>query len=244
MEDPNDEARRRFLVRALAAGMFGAGAGVSSAVWAQAQQLAAIPGPLPTGRSIFRLDGSATVNGVAANLQTQISPGEEIQTGANSRLIFAVESDAFLLRSSSRMQIEGGSSIISALRMFSGALLSVFGRRNTRPLRLNTSVATIGIRGTGIYVEDNPDESYVCTCYGQTVIQSVEDPSSTENIVSKQHDAPRYVTATGASGSRIREAPFINHDDEELALIEALVGREPPFAVFGDGYGGPQLDDY
>ena len=241
MEDPNAEARRRFLIHALGAGLFSAGA--SPALWAQAQQLAAVPGPLPAGRSVFSLNGTATVNGTPANLQTRIAPGDEIVTGPNSRIIFAVESDAFLWRSSSRMRIEGSSTIISAVRMFTGALLSVFGRRK-QPLRLNTTVATIGIRGTGIYVEDSPDESYVCTCYGETLIQSVDDPSSSETIVSRQHDAPRYVAAAGASGGRIRPAPFINHEDEELALIEALVGREPPFAVFGDGYGGPQLDDY
>ena len=28
----------------------------------------------------------------------------------------------------------------------------------------------------------------------------------------------------------IRKAPFKNHTDLELALIEGLVGREPPFA--------------
>ena len=37
--------------------------------------------------------------------------------------------------------------------------------------------------------------------------------------------------------SRILSAPLINHTDQELALIEALVGRTPPFALFDQGYG-------
>ena len=245
MEDPNDEARRNFLIRALQAGLVGTSAfTMSNQASAQATQLGAIPGPLPAGRSIFRLDGSATVNGAPATLNTRINPGDELRTGPRSRLIFAVDQDAFLLRSNSQMQIAGDSGIISAVRMFTGALLSVFGRRTRRPLQMATSVATIGIRGTGVYLEANPEQSYVCTCYGQTQLASTDDPSSSETIVSQQHDAPRYILAEGSPGERIRPAPFINHDDEELALIEALVGREPPFAVFGDGYGAPQRDDY
>ena len=30
---------------------------------------------------------------------------------------------------------------------------------------------------------------------------------------------------------------MINHTDEELLLIETLVGRVPPFALIDDGYG-------
>ena len=125
--------------------------------------------------------------------------------------------------------------------MFTGALLSVFGRRK-QPLRLNTTVATIGIRGTGIYVEDSRT-SRMCA---PATVRPSSNRWMTRPVANYRLQAatPRYVAAAGASGGRIRPAPFINHEDEELALIEALVGREPPFAVFGDGYGGPQLDDY
>jgi hypothetical protein len=40
------------------------------------------------------------------------------------------------------------------------------------------------------------------------------------------------------SKGRIEPAPFINHTDVELALIEALVGRAPPFSLFDEDYGG------
>jgi hypothetical protein len=119
--------------------------------------------------------------------------------------------------------------------MLTGALLSVFGSRETR---IATPLATIGIRGTGVYVESDPERSYVCTCYGEALLSSVDDPSSNESIVSQQHDAPRYILASGGSGERIRPAPFVNHTDEELAIIEGLVGRDTPFAVFGSGFDG------
>jgi hypothetical protein len=35
-------------------------------------------------------------------------------------------------------------------------------------------------------------------------------------------------------------APFKNHDDLELMLIETLVGRTPPFSLFDESYDNPR----
>jgi hypothetical protein len=43
-------------------------------------------------------------------------------------------------------------------------------------------------------------------------------------------------------GKNIRPAPFINHTDQELMLIEALVGRTPPFVFAGDEYSAPRRE--
>tara|TARA_Y100001934_G_scaffold260980_1_gene333792 strand:- start:348 stop:521 length:174 start_codon:yes stop_codon:yes gene_type:complete len=38
---------------------------------------------------------------------------------------------------------------------------------------------------------------------------------------------PRYVLKDGTCGKRTREAPFENHTDAELTMIESLVGHVP-----------------
>jgi hypothetical protein len=124
--------------------------------------------------------------------------------------------------------------MVDAVRLATGALLSVFG---TGAKRVVTSTAATGIRGTGLYVESEPERSYVCTCYGDVLISAVDDANVSERVVSKHHDAPRYVLKAGAA-RRIQPAPFINHSDLELTLIESLVGRTPPFSLFDEGYGG------
>jgi hypothetical protein len=48
------------------------------------------------------------------------------------------------------------------------------------------------------------------------------------------------VLAKPEKGRRIVPAPFKNHDDLELMLIESLVGRTPPFALFDESYGSPR----
>lgn len=219
--DP-DEARRQFLIQALAMGLF------AVTPLARAGQ---VPRQMPAGKSIYSLQGNLSVNGVAANLDTVISPNDMLQTGSNSQAIFVVGHDAFILRTNSELRLSSEGALVGGLRLVAGALLSVFGKSRHQ---IDTPTSTIGIRGTGVYVEAQPDLSYVCTCYGTTEISA--NNGATESITSKHHDAPKYVTDKG----EIRSAGFINHTDEELLLVETLVGRTTPFALFDDSYGGPK----
>ena len=57
---------------------------------------------------------------------------------------------------------------------------------------------------------------------------------------SRHHDDPVYVLAKAKEGHSIRPAPFINHTDQELMLIETLVGRQPPFVFPSEDYSGPR----
>jgi hypothetical protein len=225
----NDEAedpRRAFLLKALAAGVFAAGA--TPAAWAQF--FGRKPQKLPAGQSVYEATGAVTVNGQPATSATRIGATGSVQTGRGAQLIFVVGFDAFLLRESSRLELSGDGILVNTMRLATGALLSVFGSGQKRVV---TSTSATGIRGTGLYVESEPERSYVCTCYGDVQIATLADANVNERIVSKHHDAPRYVTK-----NRIEPAPFINHTDVELALIEALVGRTPPFSLFDEDYGG------
>ena len=224
----DEESRRHFLLAALRAGAFALGASILPKS-AAADALSKVPHQLPPGQSIYNLEGEVKINGVIATATTIVSASDHIETGKNSRLVFAVGQDAFLLRANSDLQLSGDNLAVEGLRLLTGALLSVFGKTEHH---FNTPTATIGIRGTGLYVESDPELSYVCTCYGITDLGSVDDPSSSERIVSDRHDAPRYIVADADSGKHIRKAPFKNHTNLELAIIEALVGRVLPFPIF------------
>lgn len=225
-EDP----RRAFLLRALAAGLLAAG-GMPGA---RAQFFGRKPQRLPAGQSIYEATGAVTVNGQAASAATRIGTADRVETGKGAQLIFVVGFDAFLVRENSRLELAGSGGIVNTMRLATGALLSVFGAGAKQVV---TSTAATGVRGTGLYVESEPERSYVCTCYGEVLISAVDDANTSERIVSRHHDAPRYVLKAGAA-RRIQPAPFINHTDVELALIEALVGRTPPFSLFDEDYGG------
>jgi hypothetical protein len=235
--DELDDPRRRVLIRALAAGLF------APAGNAAAQIFGTAPGRLPAGQSIYRLSGGVQVNGQPATLSTPIRSGDTVETAKDGEVIFVVSQDAFILRGGSRATVEvqpPASALTSALRLLTGKILSVFGRG--RPTRIVTATATIGIRGTGVYAETDPEQTYFCTCYGIADISATTDPASTDTVVATHHNKPLYILASGASGQRLRPAPFINHTDQELALIEALVGRTPPFVFPVDNYNAPRRE--
>lgn len=236
----SDDPRRRQLIQALAAGVFTAALPGSDA-FAQTV-LGNLPGPLPPGRSIFRMSGEVTINGAPATLASAIKPGDTLVTGKDSELVFIVDDTAMILRAGSNVTLESrkpdiGSILLTGLRMLTGKLLSV--SRN-KPMQLRTTTATIGIRGTGLYIEADPELTYFCTCYGATDVVSNDDPESRDSVVATHHDKPLYITSGASKGRNVRAAGFKNHTDQELMLIESLVGRSVPFVFPGGDYTAPR----
>jgi hypothetical protein len=233
MSKDKDDPRRQFLLNALSLGVL-AGANVAG-LFQTSHALGKVPPKLPQGRSIYKLKGLVTVDGKIADINTLIGPNSFIKTGSNSHVIFVVSSEAFILRSNSQLELGGSGLLVQSMRILSGKILSVFGKREDTHT-ITTSTATIGIRGTGLYIESDPEISYVCTCYGHTLVSANADPNVKQDIVTEHHDRPVYVLATTGSKKLIVPAPVINHSDTELALIEELVGRTTPFAVSSSGY--------
>ena len=137
-----DPRRRALLIAALQAGLLGIAVAPLIGRRADAAILGKAPGKLPVDRSIYSVTGPTAVNGAAADLGTLIKPGDTVETGPGGRIIFVVEDNAHILRENSRVELAGGIDAAAALRVFTGVLLSVFGRRKRR---LVTATATIGI---------------------------------------------------------------------------------------------------
>lgn len=183
-------------------------------------------GAVPPG--VAQIKGDVRINGKPAERGQRIATGDRIVTGRGAELVFVVERDAFLLRADSRLEFgsKTAGAAASALRILTGALLSVFESGKRR--QIHTATATIGIRGTGIYVETEARRTYACTCYGEAVLTPVDDPGAAETVRTKRHDQPRYIYGKGMP-NMMEAAPVINHTDAELQMLETLVGRKVPF---------------
>ncbi|MDH3320696.1 MAG: hypothetical protein OEO84_13530 [Betaproteobacteria bacterium] len=175
-------------------------------------------------KGVYRVTGEAHINGVAAKRGMEVRVGDAVVTAAGSEIIFVVNRDAFLLRASSRLDVGGAAA--NVFRIVTGALLSVYqpGVRKT----LHAPTATIGIRGTALYVESGADKTYVCTCYGEAELVPLADPGAAETVRTRHHEQPRYIMRKGAQQMMVK-APVINHTDAELRMLESLVGRGVPF---------------
>ncbi len=107
-------------------------------------------------------------------------------------------------------------------------------------MRITTPTATIGVRGTGVYLEVEPDKTLFCTCYGDVDVEASHDPASKDSVHATHHDRPLIILGEAQQGKSILGTQGtgyarpgrvkLQHSDEELTLIEALVGRTPPFA--------------
>ena len=184
--------------------------------------------------AMIEVQGEVLVNGRPAKPGAALKPGDSVATAPGSSAVFVLGRDAFLIRERSELLTAGNSALADSLRLVTGKLLSVFGRGSRR---ITTPTATIGIRGTGIYIEAEAERTYVCTCYGVVDLQASNMPEVRETVSTTHHDAPRYIYAHGEMPIKmIAQAPVVNHTDAELIMLEALVGRKPPFVGSGMTY--------
>ena len=219
-------SRRTWLVRAAAGGV------------ALAAGMAQLRDALARGAvepGVARVRGDARINGKPAQRGMEVKPGDVITTGPGAELVVVIGRDAFLVRAQSRIELAGDATrlLVASLRIVTGALLSVF--EPGREKQIRTATATIGIRGTGIYVELEGARTYVCTCYGEAVLAPVDDPGAAETVRTRHHDEPRYIHPKGMP-RMIEKAPVVNHTDAELILLEGLVGRTVPFTFIYTPY--------
>jgi hypothetical protein len=175
-------------------------------------------------KGVYRVSGDARINGVPARRGMDVKAGDAVATATGAEIVFVVNRDAFLLRGASRVEVGGAAAQV--FRLVTGALLSVYqpGVRKT----LHAQNATIGIRGTGVYVESAADKTYVCACYGEVELVPLDDPGAAETVRTRHHEQPRYILPKGAP-QMMMQAPVINHTDAELTMLESLVGRNVPF---------------
>jgi hypothetical protein len=193
-------------------------------VIAAAAALLLVRNALAQGRvkkGVHTVRGEATINGRPAKPGMAVNPGDKVATGQDGQIVFVVERDAMLMRRNSSLEAAKG-----GLRAITGAVLSVFAPKQRKELR--TVNATIGVRGTAVYLEAQAERTYVCTCYGEAVLEPLGEPKARETVRTRHHVQPRYVMAKGAP-KMVTPAPMLNHTDAELEMLEALVGREPPF---------------
>lgn len=209
------DRRRRGFLQAIAAG--GASGMLSRAL---------AKGDLPPG--VARLEGSAAVNGRPATIGTPVAVGDRVSTGRNSQVVIVVGADAFLLRSQTEIAMGGKQGVLQELLVSTGRVLSVF---SPKPVAIKAGTASIGIRGTGAYLEVEPASVYFCLCYGEALIEGPGMPGA-RRVKTSHHEEPLILRDDGGI-MRAEPGPFQNHSDAELVMLEALVGREPPFKKDG-----------
>lgn len=192
-----------------------------------------VTGALAQNRSnIVELMGDALLNGQRLLPGHSIQTGDELMTGPMSTLVFVLGNSSFMVRQNTRMVVERGDSlsVVSVLRLLTGAVASVWGKGTRR--RIVTPTLTAGIRGTGVYTEVFPQQehrSYFCNCYG-----TVDVGAGTETTVSQSdYHQSFWAEAAPKNGRLLSPAKAINHTDEELEFLARLVDQRTNWQILG-----------
>ena len=214
MKNASDNSRRRTALLAL----IGGGVGLSGLLQ---NVLAQNP---PRTQGLQRMRGEVRVNGNVASAGTPVQGGDSVETSPGGFAVLVVGQDAFLLRDNTRVDFAGSGQLLDVVRLVSGKLLGVFATGGNR--QLQTPTASIGIRGTGAYLEADPQRTYFCLCYGSADV-AANNSEARASYSTMHHESPRYIYGDGRSDA-IVPASVTNHTDSELVMLETLVGRSPP----------------
>jgi hypothetical protein len=173
---------------------------------------------------VREVSGEVTLNQVRVARTSVLEAGQTLRTGADGRIWFTLGDDAYFLRPNSELRLDAWRTrepVVDLLRLVTGALGATFARGIRRTLI--APAATIGIRGTGIYLSAAPDAAYLCTCFGATDIATLPAGATESVSVATDFHQARRIQRD------IVPAPFEGHTNEEIARLEALVGRPNPF---------------
>lgn len=176
--------------------------------------------------SIHELEGDVSINNHIATISSTIQAGDKVSVAFGGRLVFSMGEDTYLLQEGSSLELVSNNNVaISSLRLLTGGLLSVFGKRESATT-IYTRTAAIGIRGTGVYLNSTPEKLYFCTCYGKTDLHLGRH--HTEHIESTHHHA-LDISGTSEKSMTMVATQVIGHTDDELRLLERYSGRQPLF---------------
>ncbi|PPC94413.1 MAG: hypothetical protein CTY33_03855 [Methylotenera sp.] len=175
---------------------------------------------------IHALDGEVFINQCPADMNSSIQAGDRLSVAYGGRLVFGMGEDTYLLQEGSSLElVSRDNKIISGLRLLTGGLLSVFGKRD-QLTTIYTSTATIGIRGTGVYLNSQPDNLYFCTCYGRTELNLGRHHHET---IEASHHQAFNITGKSAKSMTMLATEVTGHSDDDLRLLERYAGRKPAF---------------
>ena len=221
-------ARRARLKQLAALGLLGP-AGISGLI-----QEALAKGDVPVLKGINSLTGSVMVNGLAAKAGTPVKPGDKVSTGNGSTAVLVLGKDGFLLRDSTSVTFQESKTkpgLLEGVLVTTGKVLAVFASRIEEELLIKVPHATVGIRGTGCYLEIQDGRTYFCLCYGEAAVSGI-GMAQPKLLKTTHHESPVWLDDRGGVMT-VEKAGFVNHNDDELIMLEKLNGREPPFVSLG-----------
>jgi len=182
------------------------------------------------GSNIQNIEGQVYINKVIAKPGIPVKANDEISTGPNSKVVVLYEDEVYQIRENTTFVLPSGTNKDNTSNLVAGSVLAAFTPGKPRKMKIG-GLATLSIRGTGIYARSDNEGVHYCLCYGHSNLAS-HNHSVDLDTASKFHK-DLIVLKDG----NIRKPKFterkLDHTSRDNIELEKLLDRPSPF---GGGY--------
>jgi hypothetical protein len=175
---------------------------------------------------IQNLEGKVLINKVPAIKGAAVKFADKITTFSNSKAVVLYENEVYQIRENTTFILPSSASKDNTSNLVKGSVLAAFTPGKPRKMKIG-GLATLSIRGTGIYATSDGEVVHYCLCYGHSNLAS-HNHSVDLDTASKFHK-DLIVLKDG----NIRTPKFIernlDHTSYENVELEKLLNRPSPF---------------
>ena len=179
---------------------------------------------------IQKLEGKVLINKVSAIKGAAVKSADEITTLSNSKAVVLYENEVYQIRENTTFILPSSSSKDNTSNLVTGSVLAAFTPGKPRKMKIG-GLATLSIRGTGIYARTDNQGVHYCLCYGQSTLAS-HDHSVDLDTISKFHKDLIVLKDGDIRKPKMTERK-LDHTSRENIELEKLLNRPSPF---GGGY--------
>ena len=179
---------------------------------------------------IQSLEGKVFLNKVSVNKGALVKSGDEITTQANSKTTILYESEVYQVRENTTFVLPSGTNKDNASNLVTGSVLAAFTPGKPRKMKIG-GLATLSIRGTGIYARSDGEGVHYCLCYGHSNLAS-HNHSVDLDTASKFHKDLIVLKDGNIRTPKFTERK-LDHTSRDNIELEKLLNRPSPF---GGGY--------
>ena len=178
------------------------------------------------GSFIQSLEGKVMLNKVPATKGALVKSADEITTLANSKATVLYEDEVYQIRENTTFVLPSGVNKDNTSNLVTGSVLAAFKPGKPRQMKIG-GLATLSIRGTGIYARSDNEGVHYCLCYGHSTLAS-HNHSVDLDTASKFHKDLIVLKDGNIRTPKFTERK-LDHTSYENIELEKLLNRPSPF---------------
>lgn len=179
-----------------------------------------------TNDAIIKFEGDVILNGKKVYIGSTVRQGDIIETKTGSQVVVSLNDDIFQIRENSFFELPSKNENKSGGKLLAGSILASFTPGKPKNLQVENK-GTIGIRGTGIYLEIEKEHTQFCLCYGKAEIHQKNNKLIIETDT-KFHKDFLILNDGNVKPTEPLERK-LNHTSRQNIDLENFAGRSSPF---------------